>query len=81
MERDLSSFFSASQFSETENTMIELFSVPANGKCFFVVFNDVVLCDMYRINLSNLRYVEDSVTDYYCHSLLFSYKNIINLEE
>lgn len=81
IEKDLSSFFSDSQFLDTENQIIEHFSVPANGKCFFIVFNDIVLCDMYRINLSNLKYVEDWVTDRYYHSLLFSYKNSIIQDE
>lgn len=73
IDHDVSSFFTGTNFKETEDELSQKYQVR-DESCFFVVFNDIVLCDMYRIHLSNLQFSEASVSDECHHSLLFSYR-------
>lgn len=73
VDQNINNYFEDSSFSETKNIIIRD-KLSSNEKCLFIVFNDIVLCDMYRIHLINQKFIQDSISDKYYHSLLFSYK-------
>lgn len=73
IDHDVSSFFTGKDFQEAEDELSRRYQFRDESG-FFVVFNDIVLCDMYSIYLSNLQFSEASVSDEYHHSLLFSYR-------
>lgn len=74
VDQKITSFFDDSIFSETKDLIIHQ-KLSKDEKCLFIVFNDIILCDLYRIHLFNLNFVQFSVSDEYNDSLLFSYRN------
>lgn len=72
---NISGFFEDRVFKTTESKLIEHFNISRDKKCFFIVFNNVVLYDLYRIHITKLQFIENSSEKAFSPYILFLYKN------